>query len=71
MNSLGPSITPGEADEESSVLVTILALGQRAIEAGDYRDIGDFLAQMDEENYRESGKVFTDKESESPGRARP
>jgi hypothetical protein len=35
MNSHGPSIEPRESDNESNVLVTILAQGQRAIEAGD------------------------------------
>lgn len=38
------------------MLVTFLALGQCAIEAGDYRDISDFLADMDEENHREHSK---------------
>ncbi|MEX3967220.1 hypothetical protein AB4Y42_34180 [Paraburkholderia sp. EG286B] len=49
MSSHGPTIEPGETDAESDVLVIILALGQRAIEAGDYRDISDFLAEMAEE----------------------
>lgn len=52
MSSHGHSIEPGETDDESNVLVTLLALGQHAIEAGDYCDISDFLAEMAEENHR-------------------
>lgn len=41
------SIKCSDACADATLLATILTLGQREIEDGNYRDIGEFLAELD------------------------